>query len=167
MIPIEINERIQQLRKKLDLSRRAFGEQLGVSESVIVNIEFDRLKRPDQKEPLYKLICEKFNVNEAWLRTGEGEMFVQAKEDLFARLAAENGLTDFDLMVLKTYVSLKPDQRQALVSFFNAMSAVKTDQQLAAEVDAEMAAELAAEREERILERDTPISDPSTASSAV
>lgn len=166
MIPIEINERIQQLRKKLDLSRRAFGEQLGVSESVIVNIEFDRLKRPDQKEPLYKLICEKFNVSESWLRTGEGEMFVQAKEDLFARLAAENDLTDFDLMVLKTYVSLKPDQRQALVSFFNAMSAVKTDQQLSAEVDAEMAAELAAEREERIMEKDTPMSDPFTASSA-
>ena len=58
------------------MSRRVFGERLGVSESVIVNIEYDRLKRPDQKESLYKLICKEFNVNEEWLRTGNGEMFV-------------------------------------------------------------------------------------------
>jgi transcriptional regulator with XRE-family HTH domain len=74
---MDISERIQILRKHLKMSRRAFGETLGVSESVIVNIEFDRLKRPDQKEPIYKLICEKFDVNEDWLRNGTGEMFVQ------------------------------------------------------------------------------------------
>ncbi|MCB5881057.1 helix-turn-helix domain-containing protein [Lachnospiraceae bacterium EP-SM-12S-S03] len=73
---LNIGERIEILRKDLSMSRRAFGERLGVSESVIVNIEYDRLKRPEQKESLYKLICKEFNVNEEWLRTGEGEMFV-------------------------------------------------------------------------------------------
>lgn len=70
-----IGERIGCLRKELKMSRRVFGEKLGVSESVIVNIEYDRLKRPEQKESLYKLICREFNVDENWLRTGEGEMF--------------------------------------------------------------------------------------------
>lgn len=73
---LNIGERIEILRKDLSMSRRVFGEKLGVSESVIVNIEYDRLKRPDQKESLYKLICKEFNVNEEWLRTGKGEMFV-------------------------------------------------------------------------------------------
>lgn len=73
---LNIGERIEILRKDLSMSRRVFGERLGVSESVIVNIEYDRLKRPDQKESLYKLICKEFNVNEEWLRTGNGEMFV-------------------------------------------------------------------------------------------
>lgn len=73
---LNIGERIEILRKDLSMSRRVFGEKLGVSESVIVNIEYDRLKRPDQKESLYKLICKEFNVNEEWLRTGNGEMFV-------------------------------------------------------------------------------------------
>lgn len=72
---MEIHERIAELRKELSLSRRAFGEKLGVSESVIVNIEHDRLKRPDQKEPIYRLICEKFGVDEIWLHTGVGDMF--------------------------------------------------------------------------------------------
>ena len=74
---LNIGERIEVLRKDLSMSRRVFGERLGVSESVIVNIEYDRLKRPDQKESLYKLICKEFNVNEEWLRTGEGEMFAE------------------------------------------------------------------------------------------
>lgn len=73
---LNIGERIEILRKDLSMSRRVFGERLGVSESVIVNIEYDRLKRPDQKESLYKLICKEFNVSEEWLRTGNGEMFV-------------------------------------------------------------------------------------------
>lgn len=82
---LNIGERIEILRKDLSMSRRVFGERLGVSESVIANIEYDRLKRPDQKESLYKLICKEFNVNEEWLRTGEGEMFaeVPAEDEYF------------------------------------------------------------------------------------
>lgn len=78
---LNIGERIEILRKDLSMSRRVFGEKLGVSESVIVNIEYDRLKRPDQKESLYKLICKEFNVNEEWLRTGNGEMFIPLTRD--------------------------------------------------------------------------------------
>lgn len=78
---LNIGERIEILRKDLSMSRRVFGEKLGVSESVIVNIEYDRLKRPDQKESLYKLICKEFNVNEEWLRSGNGEMFIPLTRD--------------------------------------------------------------------------------------
>lgn len=71
---MEISDRIKDLRKNmLKMSQEEFGKALGVSRDVIGNIEYDRLKRPDQKEPIYKLICEKFNINEKWLRTGEGE----------------------------------------------------------------------------------------------
>lgn len=85
---MEINDRIQQVRNSLKMSRRAFGEVLGVSGDVINNIENNRLKRPEQKEPIYKLICEKYNVDEIWLRTGEGEMFVKIdKENLLMEWA--------------------------------------------------------------------------------
>ena len=66
---LNIGERIEILRKDLSMSRRVFGEKLGVSESVIVNIEYD------------KLICKEFNVNEEWLRTGNGEMFIPLTRD--------------------------------------------------------------------------------------
>ena len=87
---LNIGERIEILRKDLSMSRRVFGERLGVSESVIVNIEYDRLKRPDQKESLYKLICKEFNVNEEWLRTGNGEMFIPlTRNQLITDFAAD------------------------------------------------------------------------------
>lgn len=90
---MDINERVRILRENLNMSRRVFGEKLGVSGDVISNIEYNRLKRPDQKEPLYQLICEKFEVNEEWLRTGNGEMYIQ-------RTRTEK-ITDFAADILK------------------------------------------------------------------
>lgn len=88
------------------MSRRVFGEKLGVSESVIVNIEYDRLKRPDQKESLYKLICKEFNVNEEWLRTGNGEMFVP--------LTRNQLITDFTSNLIKEDETFKKRLVEAL-----------------------------------------------------
>lgn len=70
---MELYERIRDLRKNhLHLSQEKFAERLGVSRAVIANIELNTLSKPEQKEPIYKLICKEFNVNEEWLRTGIG-----------------------------------------------------------------------------------------------
>ncbi len=62
---METYERIRELRKNhLHLSQTEFGERLGVSRSVIKNIELNALARPDQKLSLIKLICKEFSVNE-------------------------------------------------------------------------------------------------------
>lgn len=61
------------------MSQTAFGKQLGVSRSVIKNIELNALAKPDQKIPLLKLICKEFSVNEEWLINGTGSAFAQEK----------------------------------------------------------------------------------------
>ena len=93
---MEIYERIRYLRKKeLHLSQTEFGEKLGVSRSVIKNIELNVLARPDQKEPLYKLICKEFHVNYNWLINGEGDPFCEDfAEDEYSRAAAEIDVKD-------------------------------------------------------------------------
>ena len=68
-----IGERIRSIREEHHMSRRKFGEVLGTSENAIVNIEYDRLKRPDQKEPIYKLICKEFGIKMEWLMYGTGD----------------------------------------------------------------------------------------------
>ncbi|RZT02932.1 helix-turn-helix protein [Cuneatibacter caecimuris] len=73
---MEIHERIKLLRNNMGMSQSEFGKMLGTTRDVIGNIEYNRLKRPEQKEPIYNLICEKLKVNERWLRYGEGEMFI-------------------------------------------------------------------------------------------
>lgn len=68
---LEIYERIKELRKNhLHMSQESFGARLGVSRSVINNIERNALQRPEQKEPIYKLICKEFNVSYLWLTQG-------------------------------------------------------------------------------------------------
>ena len=71
-----IGARIKDVRRKVGLSQADFGARLGVSRDVISNIETDRLKTPGQKESLYRLICREYGVDEHWLRTGDGEMFL-------------------------------------------------------------------------------------------
>lgn len=68
-----MHNRIKEARKALHLSQREFGEKLGVSRDVISNIEYSRVP---PKPLLIKHICEVYHVNETWLRTGEGDMFV-------------------------------------------------------------------------------------------
>lgn len=77
-----MNERIEKARKSLSLSRAAFGEKVGVSGDVINNLERGRV---EAKEHMIMLICQKFGINETWLRTGKGEMFLP--EDIESDLA--------------------------------------------------------------------------------
>lgn len=75
-------ERIKATREALDLSQKEFGERIGVSRDVISNLEYGRVKL---KDLTLHHICEVYGVNEAWLRTGEGEMF-NDRSDCNARL---------------------------------------------------------------------------------
>ena len=78
---MEIYDRIKALRKELGLTQSELGEKLGINRDVVANIENNRLKNPQQKEPIYRLICEQFGVSEQWLRAGEGDMFAQLSRD--------------------------------------------------------------------------------------
>lgn len=69
-----LGERIKKARKALDLTQQAFADRLGMKQNTIATYEMNRTNPSD---PAIKSICREFNVNETWLRTGEGEMFVQ------------------------------------------------------------------------------------------
>ncbi len=64
--------RIKELRKKLRLTQQSFADTLGMKQNTIASYEIGRIEPSD---PTIKHICKEFNVNETWLRTGEGEMF--------------------------------------------------------------------------------------------
>lgn len=70
-----MNERVKELRKVLDLTLEKFGERIGVTKMTISRIENGKNNITDQ---MFKSIVREFNVNEQWLRTGEGEMFAAA-----------------------------------------------------------------------------------------
>lgn len=116
---MEMNERIKELRKEyLHLSQTEFGERLGVSRSVINNIERNALARPDQKLSLIKLMCNVFNVNEEWIVNGVGDMFVETPSSTMDQLRKEFDLDDFSYNLVYQYLRLGSDQRQAVRDFF-------------------------------------------------
>lgn len=116
---MEINDRIKELRKKyLKLTQEKFGKELGVSRDVIYNVEANRLARPEQKEPIYKLICEKFNVNENWLKYGEGEMFVQDDTFSLDDYLELKKATNLEKEIVKAYFSLPENMRQDIINHF-------------------------------------------------
>lgn len=73
-----MKERIKQIRKKERLTQTEFGERIGVKGNTITNYETG-LRNPT--DAVIKAICREFNVNETWLRTGEGDMFIQLTRD--------------------------------------------------------------------------------------
>lgn len=69
-----MNERIKKLRKALNLTQQEFSDRLNIGRGTLANYEVGRNEPIDA---VVSLICREFSVNEGWLRTGEGEMFVQ------------------------------------------------------------------------------------------
>lgn len=85
-----MNHRIRELRKALNLSQKNFAAQIGLKQNAISYMEKAQSTVTEQN---IKAICTQFNVNENWLRTGTGTMFLenekQQKEffDIFDNLA--------------------------------------------------------------------------------
>jgi DNA-binding XRE family transcriptional regulator len=112
-----INQRIKELRKALNMTRDDFGKALGVSRDVIANIELDRLARPGQKEPLIMLMCELFNVNREWLTTGQGEMFIDNSDDqnILNAYCHKYNITGDARKIIELYARFTPEQRSMIV----------------------------------------------------
>lgn len=64
-----MNERIKLIRKEANLSQEDFGNRLSITKASISRLESGINNPSDQT---ISLICKEFNVNEEWLRTGEG-----------------------------------------------------------------------------------------------
>lgn len=76
-----MNTRILELRKFLNLTQTEFGTQIGLKSSIS---EIERGNAPITERTIIA-ICSRFNVNEEWLRNGNGEMFntIDKKYDEF------------------------------------------------------------------------------------
>lgn len=115
----EIHERVKELRKiHLKMSREAFGERLGVSGSVINNIERNRLAKPEQKTSLYKLICKEFNVSEAWLFDGKGDIYSDGENFDLGKFVETRGCSELEMEILKAYFELDPELRHKVLDHF-------------------------------------------------
>ena len=117
---MNINERFKEMRKALGLGQVRLAEELGLSKSLVGQIETgERVLR----EPLIKLICLKYGVSESWLRTGEGEMFDAPAEPALSAVAQRYGLTDEQRRLVEAYLHLTHAEREIIIGLAREITA--------------------------------------------
>lgn len=113
-----MNERVKELRKTLKLSGEAFGEKIGVKRAAVSKIEKGENSVTEQN---IRLICREFNVNEEWLRTGEGDMFKgyddEVAESVEELLTEDTPFYNVIKNIMITYKKLNPDSRAIIDDF--------------------------------------------------
>ena len=81
-----IGERIKFLRKANKMTQQEFATKLNISRSNIASIEVGRINVTDR---VLLDICDKFDVDEIWLRTGDGHMSKAIKDNTADEWIAE------------------------------------------------------------------------------
>ncbi len=82
-----MNERIKLIRTNLKLSQKDFGERIGLKSNSISDIENGK---NELREQVLKAVCREYNVNENWIRYGEGDMFdtLSDEEEMMAHIGS-------------------------------------------------------------------------------
>lgn len=86
------------------MTLEVFGAKIGIKKSSLSQIENGVNNLTEQN---ILLICKEFNINEEWLRTGEGEMFKQFTE--------QEKLMKYTALLLKDNNSAVVSAIQALI----------------------------------------------------
>lgn len=110
-----MNERIALVRKSLGLTQEKFAEQVGLSRNFMWMVESGTRVPSDRT---ISDICREFNVNETWLRTGEGEMFNQITRSekitaFLTDITADEG-DDFKRRFVEMLAELEPEDWKLL-----------------------------------------------------
>lgn len=118
---VKMNERIKALRKELKLTQQEFADKLKISRG---NIGAYEVGKNAPSDAVIALICKTFNVNEEWLRTGVGDMFLELpEEDEEAAYVSElledsdNELYKLIKEIMHTYHDLTPKSQEAIRDF--------------------------------------------------
>ena len=117
-----MNRRMKEVRSALGLTQQEFADRLSLKRNTIATYEMGKASPSDRT---INDICEKYNVNETWLRTGKGEMFNELpEEDKVAAYVSDlledddgNPLYDIIKEIMHTYSELTPKSQEVIRDF--------------------------------------------------
>ena len=124
-----IKDRIKKIRKEFDLTQQKFADKIGMKQNTIAQYEMGRTNPSDA---IIFSICREFNVNEEWLRTGQGDMFnKQTRNEQMAKLTKRllNEEEDsFKNRLIAVLANLTEEQWQLLDDISEELLKEKTEQ---------------------------------------
>lgn len=105
-----MNDRIALVRSNSGLTQEKFAAKLGLSQNFVWMLE-KGTRIPSERT--ISDICREFNVNETWLRTGEGEMLIpmDREKEIMAFIGdILKGEPDFRRALVHVLARMTPDQ---------------------------------------------------------
>lgn len=122
-----MQDRIKQVRQSEGLTQAEFAEKIGLSRNFVAMIE---IGQRDPSDRTVRDICRVFNVNEAWLRTGEGEMHTpKTRSEELAEIFADVQISDdARARLVKAFAALPDEAYPQLYKWFQEMAAKLLEQ---------------------------------------
>ena len=123
---MNINQRLKMLRKEMGLNQKDFGAKIGLGQGAVSWIEKDGNTVIDQN---IRLICDTFNINESWLRDGEGpEEAIDIKKDLLDEVRDTYKLNSTEEQIMRIYLQLDEHSRDIISGYAKKLAtAITTD----------------------------------------
>lgn len=110
-----VHDRLKEIRANKRLNQSDFAKSLGIGQSTLAMLEVGKRDILDRH---IKTICSIYEVNEDWLRTGRGEMYVQSDVFSLDEKARQHNLSELEIDIMKGYMELPPESRNDLISMF-------------------------------------------------
>lgn len=124
--------RIKKIRAYHELNQERFAESLGIGQSTLAMLEVGKRDILDRH---IKTICSIYNVDEDWLRTGEGKMFVQQTEFSLDGYAKKNNISELEIDIIKSYMEVDANIRNGILSHFKNVFASHAETAATTEID--------------------------------
>ena len=116
-----IHARIRYIRKELlRLTQEEFSHHLRMTRANVASIEKERISVTDR---VISDICTAFHINEAWLRTGEGDMMAASADNIFDEFAQHYALTSEEKATARFLLRLSKDERAAILHYLKTWAA--------------------------------------------
>ena len=131
----EFKDRLRVIRKSLPqkTSQEVFAKSLGLTRTAYNKYELGLVVPSDT---FIQLVCSKFNISEAWLRTGEGEMRQESETAMFSSFARQYNLSEKEQHVARYLLSLSSEDRQQILRVVEGLArAMQDDDAKKAEVE--------------------------------
>lgn len=105
-----MNKRIRAVRVNAGLSQESFAKRIGLTKNYVSLVETGD-RNPSDRTILD--ICREFNVNEQWLRTGEGDMMQElSRKEMLSMYASQviNGDDNFQKALVEFICTRSPEE---------------------------------------------------------
>lgn len=124
-----INQRIKQVRKNIGMTQTEFGKKIGMGQAGVSKLEQDGTTVIDQN---VRLICEAFNINEEWLRTGQGQREAETDDAFMQRMIERYSLPAPHANLVRNWLHLTNQQRDQFLAVLHSLRALPDEQSSAA-----------------------------------